>query len=461
MLFKRLCKWSDEMGKDDRIMHSSHESIIYEKREFFIYLLCLVAAVGYSLTNISIIGILATCIICICVFYVPDNDVFPFIFGLQFLRIVIPFSIGSGSYGFILFVYCCLFVRLIKKRYAYIDYIPLVFLLLLDIMTSAADGIFKIGDNINWIGSLVYVIYILKVWKDEVDYEKLLVYFCLAEWTVCLINILAEYRIFGQSLIPTMYGGFTSELGAFAFGKAYAAVAGGNGISFNNALAIALCVIQFSRTTNFTRKVFFAISSVFFLYTGFMVISRGFYIELAIFITLYILSLIKRPKMFLSIIVVLSVLGTIFYGYFYDDLLSVFVNVTQRFEAGNADRSELINNAQILLSSNWKVLLFGGGSYYPDTYGFTCHNLFWDSFVSLGIVGLIVYWGSIIKAVFCALKNRVCCNIVAFIPMIMLVSFKTISGSIRDVGFYYYIALVVIFAIDYCKYRVKDVENYE
>ena len=442
-------------------MYGSHKSTIHESSLFLIYLFCLVAAVVYSITQISIIGVLETCVICICVFYVSDEDLFPFMFGLQFLRIVIPFSVGFGSYGFILFVYFCLFLRLIKKRYAYIEYIPVFFILLLDIITSAADGIFKIGDSINWVGSLIYIIYILKVCKDKIDYEKLLIYFCLAEWTICIINILAEYRIFGQSLIPSMYGGFTSQLGAFAFGKAYASVAGGNGISFNNVLAIALCVIQFSKTTKFPRKVFFMITSAFFLYTGMMVISRGFYIELAIFVVLYIFSLAKNPKKFLTICAIFVVLGLMFYNYIYEDLLGIFMNVTQRFEAGNADRGELINNAQRLLSSNWKVLVFGGGSYYPETYGFTCHNLFWDSFVSLGIIGTIVYWGSIIRIIFYSLRGYVCFKITAFIPMIMLIAFKTISGSIRDVGFYYYIALVVIFAVDYCKCEKEDVIDYE
>lgn len=82
---------------------------ISAKQLFILYLFCLLAAVSYSVTQLPIIGFIATCVICLCVFKVSYEELFPFLFGLQFLRIVIPFSIGSSSYGFILFVYLCLF----------------------------------------------------------------------------------------------------------------------------------------------------------------------------------------------------------------------------------------------------------------------------------------------------------------------------------------------------------------
>lgn len=434
---------------------------ISAKQLFILYLFCLLAAVSYSVTQLPIIGFIATCVICLCVFKVSYEELFPFLFGLQFLRIVIPFSIGSSSYGFILFVYLCLFFKIIQRGRILKDCIPIFILLILDILTSASAGIFKIGDNINWIGSLVFVVYVLKYWKDKINYEELLIYFCLAEWTVCIINIVAEYRIFGQSLVPSMYGVFTPQLGAFAFGKAYAAVAGGNGISFNNVLAIALCIIQIPKSHKISKKFFFVVSSIFFLYTGLMVISRGFYVELLMFVFLYILSLVKNPKKFFIVLSIGVILGLIFYKYLYTDLLSVFTNVTKRFEAGNADRGELINNAQVLLSTDLKVFLFGGGSYYPESFGFTCHNIFWDSFMSLGIFGLILYWSTIVRLVFISLKGNIKFKISAFIPMIMFIVFKTISGSIRDVGFYYYIALVVIYAVDCCKTNKKEVVKYE
>ncbi len=434
---------------------------ISTKQLFILYLFCLLAAVSYSVTQLPIIGIIATCVICLCVFKVSYEELFPFLFGLQFLRIVIPFSIGSSSYGFILFVYLCLFFKIIQRGRILKDCIPIFILLILDILTSASAGIFKIGDNINWIGSLLFVAYVLKYWKDKINYEELLIYFCLAEWTVCIINILAEYRIFGQSLVPSMYGVFTPQLGAFAFGKAYVAVAGGNGISFNNALAIALCIIQIPKTHKISKKFFFVVSSIFFLYTGLMVISRGFYVELLIFVFLYILSLVENPKKFFIVLSIGVILGLIFYKYLYTDLLSVFTNVTKRFEAGNANRVELINDAQVLLSTDLKVFLFGGGSYYPESYGFTCHNIFWDSFVSLGIFGLILYWSTIVRLVFISLKGNIKFKISAFIPMIMFIVFKTISGSIRDVHFYYHIALVIIYAVDCCKTKKKEVVKCE
>ena len=420
---------------------------------FIVYILCLLSALFFSITQISIIGIVATVIICAYTIQLPDHELFQFLFGLQFLRAVIRFQFGSASYVFILLVYVCLIFRMIRRRYVIKEFITIFGLFILDVVSSGIDGIFNIGDNINWIGSLAFVVYILICCKDKIKYERMLIYFCLAEWIICLINICAEIKTFGYSLVPGMYGIYTEQLGAFAFGKAYAAVAGGNGISFNNALAIALCFMQLPREKEKTKKLFYIISIIFFAYTGMMVVSRGFYIEILLFGIMYILSLTEKPSRFIGTLVGIVIIGAFFYFYAYGQLNSVFLNVSARFESGNADRTELINQAQLLLENNLKVLLFGGGSYYPETYGFTAHNVFWDSAVSLGIVGMIVYWFIIIKTVVLALKGIVVKKLQVFIPIIMLVSFKMISGSIRDVGLYYFIALVVFFAIDYSKER--------
>lgn len=430
---------------------------------FLCYIGCLISAILYSVIQSTLLGIFTTAVICICVLFVSEEDYYIFIFGLQFLRVVIPVEIGSSSFGFILFVYICLFLKIILEH----KKIPskclfAVVLLLMDIVMSAVTGIFKIGDNINWVCSLVYMVYILKEKTDVIDFEKLLIFFCLAEWAVCLINIIAEYKIFGQSLVPEMYGVYTKELGAFAFGKAYSSIAGGNGISFNNAFAMAFCILQFPKAKRISTKIFYVITFIFFAYCGVMVISRAFYVEIIIFCFFYLLSLCKKPIHFVGFIVLLGIFILVFYHFMYDSLIINFERVLVRFERGNSNREALIEQAKILLESNLLVLLLGAGSYYPETYNFTAHNIFWDSIVSLGVFGFVLYWGVIFSSIYNCLKKKAKLGIKAITPLAMLFIYKIVSGSTRDVGFYYFIAMAVIYAVylnnqeDFKKCRIKS-----
>lgn len=427
---------------------------------FIYYICCLISAVLYSVTQSAILGIVTGAFICLLAFVTPEEDYYIFIFGLQFLRAVIRINIGPSSFGFILFVYICLLLKLMYKLYfrprmVPVEYmIPIVFLIL-DVTVSVVAGVYKIGDNINWVCSLIYMINILNEKADKIDFEKLVVYFCLAEWAICLINIIAEYRIFGRSLVPSMYGTWTKELGAFAFGKAYPSVAGGNGIAFNNILAIALCILMFPRAKKFTTRFFYIATIILLGYCGIMVISRAFYVEIIIFLVLYALSLCRKPKRFIAFAVVLCLFAIVFYLFLYDDLFLAFDRVLRRFESGNAVREELIDKARTLLSKDVLVLLFGAGSYYPDIYKFTAHNIYWDSFVSLGIFGGIAYWAIIIKTVVMCIKKHAKLSIQAFIPLIMLFTYRIISGSTRDVEFYFFIAFATLYAVYYTRKENK------
>lgn len=261
------------------------------------------------------------------------------------------------------------------------------------------------------------------------------------------MNILAELQIFGRSLVPNMYGIWTTQLDAFAFGKAYSSIAGGNGICFNNSLAACMCILMLPKTKNKILRAFYLLSIVFLGYCGIIVIGRGFYVEIAVFICLLLASNLKRPSQMLLYFSLIIVFAALIYYFAKDSLLVSIERVFERFEQGNGDRSDLLSEGQELLRSNIGVLLFGAGSYYPDTYGFTAHNLYLDSVVSLGILGGFIYWSIIISTIYWTIKRNAKFSLMGCIPLVMLFIFKYISGSTRDVGFYYYITFGVIFAI--------------
>lgn len=423
-------------------MNNAHES----KRTKYIYIACLLSGIIYSITQSQLLGIITTLFICLLPFTINELQFFYIVFGLQFVRVVIPFEIGQAKYSFILLVYLVLFAKnFIDKKKLPIHSICVFFIFFIEVISSIINGILNIGDSINWIGSLLLLVIILYRYSDEIEYETMFLFFCLAEWTICLVNIFEELRIFGSTLNPGMYGIWTNQLGAFAFGKAYASIAGGNGIAFNNVLAIALCVFYLSKKNNSKYRWFCILSIIFFAYTGFMVISRAFYIEMALFVGLFILSQIKKTGRLFTTLLVFMIVAVVFYTQFYDKLIPSFERVLLRFEEGNADREYLIRTAFTTIFSNLWCTLFGSGSYYPNLYGFTAHNIYLDSFVSLGIIGGIVYWGVLISLIIRFIIKRYRITLTMLIPMIMLLTFKYISGSTRDVGFYFFFLLCLIF----------------
>lgn len=428
-----------------------------QNRTLLLYVLFLISGLLYSVTQNSVLGSCTVLMVCITVLLRPVEENFYLIFGLQFIRVVIPLSLGSSVFGLMLPLYAVLVLKFLKtQRKANVEHLLLLVILILDIIVSAFNGVFKIGDNINWVFSLMYIVYILKYYASKIDFERLFLFFLLAQWAICLINVIAEVQIFGQSLVPNIYGTWTSELGAFAFGKAYSSVAGGNGIGFNNSLAVALCIIMLPKAKKPIMKAFYIVSIAFLGYCGVLAISRGFYVELLVFVALLLMASAKKPSHLITYIFLICGIIGIVYSFAYDNILVTLERVFERFESGNADREGLIANALQLIANNMFVLFFGAGSYYPDVYNFTAHNIYLDSIVSLGIFNGVIYWWIIVNTIFKNIKRHGRFTLLGSIPLIMLFTYKYISGSTRDVGFYYYIALCVLFAI----YISKGEGNY-
>ncbi len=445
-----------------RLIKNVRKGII-EYKEFLFFVLCLLAGILYAATKNTFIGSCAVVWICAAVFLLPPQKGFLLVFGLQFVNAVLPLQLASSSFGFVLPVYGVLTLRffLERERLEW-EQVLLIGIFVLDATVSALNGIYKLGDNLNWVFSLLYVVYILKHYADSVDFEKLFLYFVLAQWTICLVNIVAEIQLFGKSLIPNMYGSWTTDYGYHAFGNGYKEVAGGNGISLNNAVAIALCVMMFPKTKKFALKAFYAVSILFLGYCGIMVIGRGFYVEIALFAGMFVLinTKLKKPKLtrkFAIQVLAICAVGLIALGIVYKEFISLAQTLISRFQEGNGNRENLIFQGQQTISGDVWVLLFGAGSYYPDIYGFTVHNHFWDVALSLGVVGGFVYWLILLSLLGKILFKYGRVPIKAWIPFVMLLVFRFISGSVRDVSFYYYLALCALFAV----YITKQEKNME
>lgn len=426
------------------------ESLQDEKIDgaLWLFVACLFCGVLYSVTGFAALGLVASCAICLYLLVSPPEEGYVFLFGMQFMRAVIVVPMGDSRFGFVLLAYAILaFKMFLAKEKIYGEYGLLLLLLALDIAAGAFGSALHLGDSINWIASFFCMLYMLKNVADKIDFEKLFTFFLLAQWAICLVNILAELQIFGRSLVPDMYGIWVEGYELFSFGKAYLSIAGGNEIALNNAMAIALCVMLFPYVKKTATRVFYVLSILFLGYCGFMLIARGFYVELLLFLAVYLLSGIKEPQKLITALCVIGLIGVVFYFVASDVVSVVLERVLVRFEGGNTTREDLLAQAGALLLADPRTFLLGAGTYYPERFGFTVHNHYIDAFLSLGLFGGLLYFALLVWASFEVLHTHVKLSLRALLPLIMLVVYKTISGSVRDVGFYYYVAMVLLFAV--------------
>lgn len=403
----------------------------------------------YSLTNSSICGYGSTIIICLALTQLDINDCFLLLFVTQFLRSVLRVNIGTASYSFLLFAYPIIFFRFHvfdEDTPFYRASLAGIFLLFYDIIISTAYNVTNIGDTILWSLSLVLILQLLYS-NYNIDLNKLITALGIAIWCICIINILAEIRLFGSSLNPSLYGVYlTGEGSYYTFGKGYPSIAGGNEIAQYIPLFIASSILNWN---NFNKlsKIFFLVSDLFFAYVGMLCVARAFYIEMIIFFILWLFTHAKRPLRFIFTIAFIIIISVVCIHMFSDYLNPLIQQVQRRFEQGNGGRDSLWTRSFEVLS-DWKIGLFGASSYYPLVFtDLTAHNIFLDTFLSFGFVVGTIYLFTLLKVIIHECIMYRLNHLKYWIPFIMLLIYKNISGSVRDVPFYYVFAFVIIFMI--------------
>lgn len=403
----------------------------------------------YSLTNSSAFGFISTFVICLALTQLDTNDCFLLLFVTQFLRSVIRINIGSASYSFLLFAYPIVFLRfhiISNDKSFYKVSLAAIFLLFYDIIISTLYDVANIGDIILWALSLVLILQVL--YSDyAIDINKLIISLGIAIWCICIINILAEIRIFGSSLNPSLYGAYLASDGSYySFGKGYPAIAGGNEIAQYIPLFIGTSILNWKNFNKFSKGFLFT-SDIFFAYIGMICIARAFYIEMAIFFIAWFIIKAKRPISFLFFLVILIIIGYICIYTFSDYLNPLIMQVQRRFAQGNGGRDSLwIRSFEVL--ADWKVGLFGAGSYYPLVFtDLTAHNIFLDTFLSFGFIIGTFYLFTLLRTIVDECVKYKLNRFKYWIPFIMLFVYKNISGSVRDVPFYYIIAFIILFMI--------------
>lgn len=403
----------------------------------------------------TIIGYLSTILVCIFIIKLPLSESYLVLFGCLFMRAVIRFDFGSSHLSFLLLAFPLFIFKYIIENKNKVNLI-LVFpgiIAVWDIVVGYLNNANALGDQLSWVFALT-VLLIAFVERYSFDINDLLMVFSFAIWGICLINIFAEIRIFGTSLVPDMYGKWTINNEYYMFGKGFPSIAGGNEIVQYVILFIAAVFIhQGSLHTRY--KPYLYLSCLFFFYCGMMCVSRAFYLELALFFFLFIITKTNRPYVFISWVLLVGIVLVFLYFRFNDYLKPVLMAVQSRFENGNESRNSLLNDAFMIITQSFSNTLFGLGSEYTELYG-AVHNIIIDSIISLGIIGSLFYWWLILKPARFYLKRLNNYQIDTCIPLLLFIVYKMVSGCIKDIPFYF----MIFFVLSIIKKKNYDISEW-
>ena len=434
----------------------SHDYVPPRKSMFYSYIFSLLMAIIYTRTSSPIIGYINTFVILCTMLTATKQECFLLLMGLQFVDRAIVIGIGSSKMSFLLVAYAIIIIKYYIKDNGGISSAIIGFLALfiLDFINTGLKYDMAFFDIVLWLLSFWYMFEFLKG-EMSLDLHDVIVYFCLGVWTICIIQILDEYFALGHTLDPNMYGKWLSlsdsaKLGGFdgrqtllRFGTAYKQISGTNGVAFD--LSLGMCLCLFGLTANHKKHQFFYVFTLIsFAYFGFLTISRGFYIELVILFVLFFLTSTKRADKLFIYLTISIVVGFVFLIFVLDDVSILFDAVSDRFDQGNSTRTVLIENSIKVFFGDDRTLLFGSGTQYPGFWRFTAHNHIFDSLVSLGSFGCMLYYYIIINSYNKMKRFGQPFKLFNYIPLIMLFSYRMISGRVSDIVFYYLLIICLV-----------------
>ena len=427
------------------------------KNVYYLFAFCLGLIIMSTQVSIPFVGYIVALVSVILAIVGTKEETFLFVLGLSPLYRLASVNIGPSSMTFLMFVLLVIALKryFIEKKPMTLSVFCLIFLFVLDVVNTRNFSHKQYATSIMWILSLMYFMFIM---TDDVKFNlhNVILFFCLGVWAECLIGIIEEYSVLGRTLDPTMYGRYLSlpQAAAFQFGSKTSTMhrfgfatnlfASANTLAFDTIFGVCLCV--FGLTAK--RKKFFSfyvITIVSFTYFGFITLSRGFYVELLILFVLFLFSQNKSFNQFLSTLLFSIVIISVFAIFFMDDLSLVFEKTGERFAHGNETRESLWSISLEVLFSNDGILFTGLSSMYPYEYaGFTAHNMILDSFLSFGVAGCLIYYSCIASTFKTYEMKNFKRHLYNYTPIIILVSYRMISGSVRDVAFYFALTVAAL-----------------
>ncbi len=433
------------------------EAAPIRKNVYYLFAFCLGLIILTTQVSIPYVGYIVTLACVILAIVGTKEETFLCVLGLSPLYRLASVNIGSSSMTFLMFVLLVIALKryFIEKKPMTLSVFCLLFLFVLDVVNTRNFNHKQYATSIMWLLSLMYFMFIM---TDDVKFNlhNVILFFCLGVWAECLIGIIEEYSVLGRTLDPTMYGQYLSlpQAAAFQFGSRTSTMhrfgfattyfASANTLAFDTVFGVCLCILGLTAK----KKKFFSfyvITIVSFTYFGFITLSRGFYVELLILFVLFLFSQSKSFNQFFGTLVFSLVIVAIFAIFFMDDLSLVFEKTGERFAHGNDTREALINASFKVLFSNDGILFFGLSSMYPYEYwGFTAHNMILDTFLSFGVGGCLIYYSCIASAFRTSPMKKFKKHLYNYTPLIILLSYRMISGSVRDVSFYFVLAVAAL-----------------
>lgn len=362
---------------------------------------------------------------------------FVIIGSAQLLKDALSLTLFGHTVSFLLVAYPVLayvgiFIR--RERIETRLLIPLIPLFCLECMHMLGYESGTAGSVALWMMSLLHFALVMPKRDCKPDifaYYALLVF---ALVTVSAINVISDFQQTGAFRLP---GGYSQY---FRLGDGNPAAAGANSIALQACFGLALSLCCYSDARSAGRKAFMAVSACLLAFLGLLTVSRAFLVELIIVVICGMIWHLHRGKRGTAILMCAGILtaGTVFWSDLQD--IPVFSSFIRRFLEGDAERAALLQAGVTQWGRNTQTLFLGSGIYYPNVTSFTAHNLYLDALIAFGWGGSFLYASIFVGALW--LRRPLSRpGLLQVLPLLVLLSYKWIAGSVRDVNFAYFFAI--------------------
>lgn len=322
----------------------------------------------------------------------------------------------------------CAFMLLVVKRGRIkpIQLVPILLILLLELFAAFWYPSIDFALIVNYIFFAAVMIFLIQD-DDCVDCDKCIILYLLGTLLLCYVILSATFASAPRNWMKLFADGQFRIGDQHTDSGAMTLKVNANSLAYYSLVGMACSLLMTERRAGI-KKVWYIALTILFVIAGFLTLSRSWLLMAAVCLILYILSKLRNPKQFLTMFLVLFVVGIAISGYLEKnpELLAGFETRfnDETVESGGG-RAYIFKNYMEIFFSNIRFVIFGTGvTQYKAAAGYngSFHNGTQQILVSCGLIGFAVYmivlFGPVIKA-----NRRKWMPLAYWLPLICVVAF--------------------------------------
>lgn len=343
---------------------------------------------------------------------------------VQMICFILPLVCGlPGTY-----IMTCAYVLLLLKRGSFklMQVIPVLIILLMELFAALWYPSANLTEIVNYVFFAAVMIFLIQDDKS-VDYDKCIVLYLLGTLVLCYVILSATFASAPKNWMKLFANGEFRIGNVHAENPQMTLRVNANSLAYYSLVGIACGLLMTERRSGI-KKIWYISLTVLFAIAGFLTLSRSWLLMAIVCLLLYILSKLRHPKQFVTMLLILVAM-TVLISYYLGKNPELLAGFETRFndetvESGGG-RTYIFLKYMDIFFSNVRFLLLGTGvTQYKAAAGYngSFHNGTQQVLVSCGIIGFVLYmvvlFGPVIKA-----NRRKWMPLVYWLPLLSVVAF--------------------------------------